>query len=213
MTTFAHKVWSLAFKCKLRGLNSRPPHSKLHTLTPQLYTIGKQNYVCAGFRLNNAWANGTVLRPCITESPLSSQEFGLRLQVHAPGFELMTPLLGVERSSPSAIHHPRQNYVLMSFGNRLLDVMGTLVESWMDPILWLVEIMVTYEFVCKTSTQSNASKFSQVVTLDSVEILDLDTLTWSTGASMPTAVEYGTGHSFNGKFIVVGGRNVTDYLE
>ena len=50
---------------------------------------------------------GTVLRLFRQpESPLSSQEFGLRLQVQAPGFELMTPMVGVERSSPMAIHHP-----------------------------------------------------------------------------------------------------------
>ena len=35
-------------------------------------------------RLNNAWASGSVLRPFLQpESPLSSQEFGLRLQVQA----------------------------------------------------------------------------------------------------------------------------------
>ena len=67
--------------------------------------------VCAGFRLNNAWANGTVLRPFLQpESPLSLQEFGLLLHVQSPGFVLMTPTLGVERSSPSAIHHPQ--YIL-----------------------------------------------------------------------------------------------------
>ena len=49
--------------------------------------------------------------------------------------------------------------------------------------------------------------------LDSVEILDLDTLTWSTGAPMPMEVYYGTGHTFNGKFIVVGGYGGSGLLE
>ena len=45
------------------------------------------------------------LRPFLQlESPLSSQEFGLRLQ--AQGFELITPILGVKRSWPSVIHLP-----------------------------------------------------------------------------------------------------------
>ena len=43
-----------------------------------------------------------VLRPFLQpERPLSSQEFGLRLQVQAAGIELVTP-----NYSPSAIHHP-----------------------------------------------------------------------------------------------------------
>ena len=55
-----------------------------------------------------ARANGTVLRPFPQpETPLSSQDFGLRLQVQAPGFELSTPKLVVERSNPSAIHVPQ----------------------------------------------------------------------------------------------------------
>ena len=48
-------------------------------------------FVRAGFGLDNAWAKGTVLRPFLQpESSLSSQEFGLRLQVQDPGFEIMT---------------------------------------------------------------------------------------------------------------------------
>ena len=83
----------------------------------EFYYLNVPNYVnvCAGFRLNNA--NGTVLRPFLQpESLLSSQEFGLRLQVQALGFELMTPVLGVECSSPSAIHYVTvlmPNYLLM----------------------------------------------------------------------------------------------------
>ena len=44
---------------------------------------------------------GTVLRPFLQpKSPLSSQEFGLQVQEQAPGFELKTPILGVELLIP-----------------------------------------------------------------------------------------------------------------
>ena len=37
-------------------------------------------FVCAGFKLNNAWANSTVLRPFLQpENNIFSQEFGLWL--------------------------------------------------------------------------------------------------------------------------------------
>ena len=73
------------------------------------------------FRLNNAWANSTVLRPVQQpEGPLFSQEFGLRLQVQAPVFELVTPMLGVERPSPSAIYHPRKLLLLFAIATLLM---------------------------------------------------------------------------------------------
>ena len=44
-------------------------------------------------------SKGTVLRPFPQpESPLSSQESGLRLQVPATGFEHVTSMLGVART-------------------------------------------------------------------------------------------------------------------
>ena len=73
------------------------------TASPQLWRHHNWNYVFvfAGLRLNNAWASGTVLRrPFLQpESPLSSQDFGLRLQVQASGFELTTPILEAARSN------------------------------------------------------------------------------------------------------------------
>ena len=67
-----------------------------------LFSVSENNLM-----LNNAWANGAVLRPFLQpESPLSSQEFGLRLQVPAPGFKLMTLMLEVERSNPLTMQYP-----------------------------------------------------------------------------------------------------------
>ena len=56
--------------------------------------------VSVGLRLNNAWASGTVLRPCLQpESPPFLTKFVLRLQVQASGFELTTPKLKAARSN------------------------------------------------------------------------------------------------------------------
>ena len=54
----------------------------------RIFFIYKLNVDCAGFRLNNAWANGTVLRPFPTTrkppfltrvwSPASSASSGIR---------------------------------------------------------------------------------------------------------------------------------------
>ena len=53
---------------------------------------------CAVFRLNIPWANDTVLRPFLQpEIPISSQEFGLRFETQALGFERMTPMLEKNR--------------------------------------------------------------------------------------------------------------------
>ena len=55
--------------------------------------------IWSNFRLNNNWASGTVLRPFLQpESPLSSQELGLKLQVQASGFKLTTPILEAAHS-------------------------------------------------------------------------------------------------------------------
>ena len=83
--------------------------------------------VCAGFRLNNAWANGKVLRPFLQpESPLSSQEFDLRLQVQAPGFELISPPAGSRTLLPlgytQSYHYINEtNMVKLLYGSFVLD--------------------------------------------------------------------------------------------
>ena len=56
--------------------------------------------VSAGFRLNYARANATVLRPFLQpDGPLSSREFGLLLQVQTPGCQLTIPILEAARSN------------------------------------------------------------------------------------------------------------------
>ena len=52
-----------------------------------------------GFKAQQ-WASGTVLRPFLQpDSPHSPQEFGLRLQVQASGFELTTLILEAARTN------------------------------------------------------------------------------------------------------------------
>ena len=48
---------------------------------------------------------------------------------------------------------------------------------------------------------------------DSTEILDLATLEWRHGASMPSPVHMATGNVYSGKLILAGGTNGNDYLK
>ena len=88
-----HIIWSAIcfFIVRLSGVND------------------KNRTISAGVsRLNFVQRYGWPFLNEQSESPLSLQEFGLRLQVQAPGFELITPMLVFERSSPSATHHPHK---------------------------------------------------------------------------------------------------------
>ena len=65
-----------------------------------VYTSKQSSLLLFVQRLNNDWASGIVLRPFLQpESPLSSQEIGLRLQVQASGFKLTTRILEAAHSN------------------------------------------------------------------------------------------------------------------
>ena len=72
-------------------------------------------FACAGFRLNNAWANDTVLRPFLQpESPLSSQEFGLWLEFVSSAYSGIRTHDPHVNTSPSNIRYPQELLVLIS---------------------------------------------------------------------------------------------------
>ena len=112
-------------------------------------------YVCTGVRLNNAWPWGTFLGTFLQpESLLSSQDLGLKVQVQAPGFELMTPLLGFESCGNLAISH---SHYLVLFTTAIV---GQIMSFLQDALIY-VHKWLKLKLMCKfgeTAVASNVTK-------------------------------------------------------